>query len=341
LNHFDEGGFVVMRARYSTNVRKTIISALAPVIFRGLERTAPAVGGWWADRLFFTPPRPRLTPRLESLLASARPFRVPFQGASLPAWRWGQGPTVLLVHGWGSRGGHLASFVPALLEAGFSPVAFDAPAHGAASGRRTNVVEISGAVGALAKETGPLHGIVAHSVGAAAAALALRHGLQAGRVVFLAPAGNPDGFTRTFAARLGLGPASLRAMRSRAERRIGVRFDELDVRVLARAQRAALLVVHDRDDEEIVWHDGAAVAEAWPGAEMVTTRGLGHRRVLKDAGVVARTIGFLRGREGRACGHDTGCTWDERAELCPSCALDREMFDREGRQARLAEGYFL
>jgi pimeloyl-ACP methyl ester carboxylesterase len=326
------------RRHISTNVRTQIFSRVLSAVFGGLERTAPAVAGWWADRLFFTPPKPVLGARAQALLASGAPLDVRLGAVDLPAWRWGRGPNVLLVHGWGSRAGHLASFVPALVAAGFSPVAFDAPAHGRAPGRRTNVPEIARAVAAVARCAGPLHGIVAHSAGAAAAALALRRGLHARRVVFLAPAGDPEEFTRTFASRLGVGPASVRAMRARAERRIGVRFEELDVRALARGQTAPLLVVHDREDEEIGWHDGAAVARAWPGAELVTTRGLGHGRVLKDAGVVARAASFLAGDEGRGCGHHAGCDWDGRADLCPSCALDREMFDRQGRRERAAAG---
>jgi hypothetical protein len=316
-------------------------------VFAALERTAPAVAGWWADRLFFTPLRPSLSARLQAIVTTGRRFEVPFGGGRLPAWRWGSGPNVLLVHGWGSRGGHLAALAAALVEAGFSPVAFDSPAHGEAPGPRTNVPEMARAAAAVAEAMGPLYGIVAHSVGAAVTALALQRGLPAARVVFLAPAGNPDGFTRTFAARLGLGPSSVRAMRRRAERRIGLRFEDLDVRALARGQRVPLLVVHDREDGEIGWRDGAAVADAWPGAELLTTRGLGHHRLLKDAAVIARAVAFLGGREGRACGHDGGCTWDGRAELCPSCALEQDLFDRDGRVDRArtdragASSYFL
>src|SRR6185436_14479417 len=192
-----------------------------------LEHAAPGVAGWWADRLFFTPPRPALSPRLQSILAAGQRFDVPFGGGTLPAWRWGRGPTVLLVHGWGSRGGHLGVLVTGLAEAGFSPVAFDGPAHGEAPGRHTNVPEIAGALAAVVAAAGPVYGVVAHSAGAAATALALQRGLRAARVVFLAPAGNPDGFTHTFAARLGVGPASLGAMRRRAERRIGLTFAKL------------------------------------------------------------------------------------------------------------------
>ena len=319
----------------STNVR-TLAGGLLPTVFGALERTVPGVAGWWADRLFFTPPRPRLTHRLERVLASATRFDVPFAGGSLPAWRWGSGPTVLLVHGWGSRAGHLSAFAAPLVTAGFSPIAFDAPAHGAAPGRRTSVPQMARALAAVATAVGPVHAVVAHSVGAAVTALALRDGLGAERVVFLAPAGDPEGFTRTFAARLGLGPASLKAMRARAERRIGVPFASIDVRALARGQRAPLLVVHDRDDEEIGWSDGLAVAQAWAGAEALVTRGLGHRRILKDGEVVARALAFVAGAraEPPGCGHAGGGAGNGAAGLCPTCALDRHLFDRAARWAR-------
>jgi hypothetical protein len=44
---------------------------------------------------------------------------------------------------------------------------------------------------------------------------------------------------------------------------------------------------------------GAAIAAAWPGAELVTTEGLGHRRILRDPAVVARVTDFLAADLGR------------------------------------------
>jgi hypothetical protein len=33
---------------------------------------------------------------------------------------------------------------------------------------------------------------------------------------------------------------------------------------------------------------------AWPGAELVTTGGLGHHRIVSDAAVIKQALGFLR-----------------------------------------------
>jgi pimeloyl-ACP methyl ester carboxylesterase len=54
-----------------------------------------------------------------------------------------------------------------------------------------------------------------------------------------------------------------------------------------------LLVVHDVEDREVPYEHGETVAASWPGAQMHTTHGLGHRRVLNDSFVVARAIDFI------------------------------------------------
>ena len=51
-------------------------------------------------------------------------------GDGLIAWRWGQGPVVLLVHGFEGNRAQFASFVEALVELGFTAVALDVPTYG-------------------------------------------------------------------------------------------------------------------------------------------------------------------------------------------------------------------
>ena len=58
-------------------------------------------------------------------------------------------------------------------------------------------------------------------------------------------------------------------------------------------------MVHDQDDAEVRWAEGAAIAAAWPGAELLTTRGLGHRRILRDPAVVAHVTDFIAARLAR------------------------------------------
>ena len=247
--------------------------------------------------LFRKAPRHRDTEEEREALARAESHPV-LDGRRVAAWRWGRGPAVLLVHGWGSRGSRLMSFVAPLTEAGYSVVAFDAPGHGASAGRLSSLPQFISAIQAVARElgdNGTFAGIVAHSMGAAATTLAMSRGLRADRVVFLAPAVDPIGYTERFAQIVGLTPDILDRMRRSIERRFGQSWDDFNVLRPAATMTAPLLVFHDRDDRDVEWSNGQAIAAAWPGAELISTEGLGHRRIVHDPEVVSRTIAFLAG----------------------------------------------
>lgn len=273
----------------STNVRFRALRGLLV----GMSRLSPAAAAGVAVALFRRPPGHRGSDIDRSTLSSAQRLDLTLHGRRLAVWKWGRGPTALLVHGWGSRGARLGSFVDPLVAAGFSVVAFDAPGHGASAGRLSSLPQFIAAVSEIGDRLGPIEVVVAHSMGGAAATLAMARGLPVGRAVFLAPASDPAGYSERFASVLGLSPAVLSRMKSNLERRFGMAWKDFNVLAAAATMSAPLLVFHDRDDRDVAWTDGAAIAAAWPGAELVSTEGLGHRRIVHDPAVVARAVTFL------------------------------------------------
>lgn len=301
-----------------------------------LETAAPAGAAWLAERVFFTPPRPRASARIEGFLSAWQPFDVRVGTRRVAAWRLGHGPAVLLVHGWGGRGGQLGAFAAPLLERGLSVVTFDGPGHGASAGRRSSLVEMARALTVVAERSAPVHAVIAHSLGAAATALALADGLDARCVALIGAPADPRDWTRRFAERFGVSEEVIERMRARAETRLGRRWAELDVVALAPRLTVPALVVHDQDDAEVSWNEGAAVADAWPGARLLTTSGLGHRRILRDATVVQGVVEFVA--EGIATGGaaSVACpTCASSGGVCDICAFGTELFDRAARQRRV------
>jgi len=154
--------------------------------------------------------------------------------------------------------------------------------------------QMAAALAAVARWTSEVHGIVGHSLGAAASLLALDRGeVDAARVAFIAPPADYKAVGERFAAMTGFSAPVVAAMRRRIERRFDFSWSASAPFRLAARQRAALLVVHDTSDQFIPWGEGAAVAEAWPDAELYSTTGLGHHRVLRDPEVVRRVIGHI------------------------------------------------
>ena len=266
------------------------------VAVRALQAGAPPVAVWLAERLFFTPPRRLLSLDQQGLLASGERFEVRSEGRRVVGWRWGRGPLVALVHGWGSRGGRLGAFIEPLVRRGYAVLTYDGPGHGLSDGRMSSMPELARALLAVREHAGPFHAIIGHSLGASATTLALRDGLEAQSLVFLAPASDPAGFTIAFARMLGFSATTIDGMKRRSERRLRFRWDDINIATIARGQRAPLLVFHDRDDETIPWADGSAIATAWPGAELVSTTGLGHKDIVRDPAVVSRAVEFVSKR---------------------------------------------
>jgi hypothetical protein len=160
----------------STIVRSRHEPSLMPLVRAGtrtLSALAPALAARLAERLFLTPPRPRPPAAEIALLASARARPLHAGARRIEVWTWGSGPSVLLVHGWGGRGAQLGALVEPLVARGFSVVTFDAPGHGAADGGEVTIPEMAAAIREVAAASGPLAGLIAHSMGAACATLAL------------------------------------------------------------------------------------------------------------------------------------------------------------------------
>ncbi|MGE5233362.1 MAG: alpha/beta hydrolase [Acidobacteriota bacterium] len=272
---------------------------LAGGALRGLEKVSPASAATCAGWLFCAPRRHRPPDHERRLLAGAERSTLRVEGDSLPAWIWGQGPTVLLVHGWEGRAGQLGTLATALAGAGVRAIAFDAPGHGGARWRLSSGIQFAAAIHAARERFGPLRAVVAHSLGCTAASLAVLQGLQPQRLVFLAPAADLGRFTRGFGDLLGLAPATVRRMEKRFDGRFSMRWDTARRANLEAAEflaDAPLLVVHDRDDHEVPHAGGAAIADAWRRGRLLTTHGLGHRRILRHPQVVNEVVAFLAPR---------------------------------------------
>jgi pimeloyl-ACP methyl ester carboxylesterase len=298
---------VPSRPRKSTTDRSEIRWVAAGV--RAVSPVAPGLAARVVEGLMM---HARRHPRPEweqKVLAGAQSWSIPWvdggRPASLPIWAWGQGPVVLLVHGWEGRGSQLGAFVEPLVAAGFRVVTFDGPGHGASSARRASLVHQARAVNAVADAVAPvlggIHAVIAHSMGGAATVLAAarqgaRGSLSSSRFVLLAPPAHPSQFTTAVFESFSLSKEVQRRVVARMERTFGERFVDLDGPEAASGLEGSAFIEHDVDDREVPLASGERYAASWPGARILRTRGLGHRRILRDPGVVEQVTLFVAGK---------------------------------------------
>jgi alpha-beta hydrolase superfamily lysophospholipase len=280
-----------------TRIKRTIVRA-SKMAMGVLEVLAPGLGARWVDRLWFSVPPPRRTKR--NMPADGAQFELTTKGGTVRGHRWGDSEKIVyLIHGWGSSSRQLGSFVKPLLDAGFVVVAYDAPSHGSSdpgpSGpRRSNALEHRDVLKAVVAAHGPAYGVVAHSLGSMVAALAMRDGIVPQRAVYVAPMIDITSYGEPFVGTLGGGPRIWARFVTRVERRLGLRMSYFDLPAMAsELNTPPLLIVHDRKDRETSWDASRGLATSWPAAQLLTTSGLGHTRIVSDTAVVSAAVDFL------------------------------------------------
>jgi pimeloyl-ACP methyl ester carboxylesterase len=258
--------------------------------FAALTAVSPRTAGRIALRLFCTPRRHHRPGWEKHIAIRGETLRV---GSNLAAHAWGTGPIVVLVHGWEGRGTQLGRFVEPLVAAGFRAIAVDSPAHGDSSGSRTDLIECMEALRKVARELGPLAGVVAHSFGGAVTTLALERGLEATSVVLIGAPSSVEDVVRRFGELTGVRGEAMQAFRDGLERQTRVKMKDVEIFERVAGLHVPALIVHDRDDREVPFHDAERLVAQWPGAMLMATSGLGHRRVLRDDEVIRRTVAFV------------------------------------------------
>jgi pimeloyl-ACP methyl ester carboxylesterase len=261
------------------------------------QRVSSRLAGRLALELFLTPPRRKIESIDVPTLAQARRKQVKVNGGTVATYEWGDtGPAVLLLHGWGSHAARFGSFIDPLRAAGYRVLAADAPGHGESSGRQSDLPQFRDALRVLLESTGPVHGIVAHSLGAGASIMLLAD-WQPQDLRSLVMFGVPrdiDYVMDSFAAVIGLDVQANRALRKAFEQRFRMRPSDFSAPQLAPRIPVPTLVVHDQDDEVAPFEHGEELHRSLPHAELHVTRGLGHSGALRDTKTIERVVQFLR-----------------------------------------------
>jgi pimeloyl-ACP methyl ester carboxylesterase len=261
------------------------------------------VAGGWAVGLYHRPPPPGGAAAALDLI-DARASFIEHGGRQIATWRWGgdEAPAVILAHGWGGHAAQMRAFVFPLLKAGFRVITYDQPAHGVSEGKLTGLPDFAEVLAEVAWHYGGAHAFVGHSLGAAAGALALANGkARFERAVLIGPPADLVGYSRRFARWYWMPEAVRGAMQHAIEERYGILWQDLEVARLAPRLSAPALVIHDRDDRHVPWTQGARIAQLWPGARLMSTDGLGHRRILEDEAVTCAAADFIAGRSAITC----------------------------------------
>lgn len=235
-------------------------------------------------------PKRRARQRIAEPLRDAQQVEIETPAGKIAAWRLGEGPAVMLVHGWQDDNSLWSPLISALTELGIASVAFDLPGHGFSEGETCPPSAAAQAMQKIADQLGPVDAVVTHSFGGPVTGFALLNGFTVRRIALIAPPRGRNKRWFDFAEEQGIAPDVVHRAREiyAAEAGLHATFDLAEV-----ASPIETLVLHSMDDDAVEWQNGEAIAQNWPNAELVLCDGLGHRMIAQDRSVIERVVQFV------------------------------------------------
>lgn len=269
---------------------------LMRVSIRILSFLSPPLAARLVNYLWFKTRRYDEPKREQKYLATAAWQTMDIENNKVQIYTWGEynEPTVLLVHGWNGRGAQLAAFVQSLVDEGYRVIAFDAPGHGRSSANSTNLPEISRVIQKIVKEFGPIKAGVAHSFGGLCLMHAVTEGIKVDKVVCIGSAFNAKRLIEVFSRILEVQPKIVERHKKLLEQQFGQKlWDRFSMPKMVKKTDLPGLIIHDEDDDAVPVERSKMIAQQWANSELVLTKGLGHRRILRDKTIIKKVTEFI------------------------------------------------
>jgi pimeloyl-ACP methyl ester carboxylesterase len=280
-----------------TNQRQSLkIPKPIKVTAKILEVTSRKMAAKFAMKIFTTPMKFKLPVREEEMDKSSRQeiISVPAIGKEINVYHYGDcDKKVLLVHGWSGRGTQLHSIANKFLKCGYSTVSFDAPAHGKAPGKTSDMTEFIASILELDKQYGPFEFAVGHSLGAMAVLNSIKRGLKVKKAVTIGAGDIIEDIMNSFTESLGIELATGKLMIKLFEKKFGETINSYSAYIAAQDVTVPVLVIHDEDDADVPVSAAYHIRENLSDSELMITKGLGHRKILGDSKVIKKIIEFL------------------------------------------------
>ncbi len=280
-----------------TNKQKPTLTAplWLKKVFGILEYLSPFLTSRLATYLFFTPIRFKSPISENTLYKSAEKSYLKYKKKKVQIYQWGNSKqAVLLVHGWAGRATQIAQLAKPLIASGYKIYAFDAPAHGRSEGKQTNLMEFTELIQKLTAMHPEIKAIIGHSMGGTASINALVQGVKTDKCVIIGTPAYTEWILTAFCEQIQVSTKVEILMKAYIERKFNRTFKDLNNSSMVKDITSEGLIIHCEDDIDAPVEDASIIHKNWKNSTLVLTKGLGHRRILKNKAIAQSIIDFLK-----------------------------------------------
>ena len=262
-----------------------------------LEKISTRFVVLFAAKLFTTPIKHKMPHREFEIDKKSKQslLSVPTIGKEILVYEWkNSSKKVLLVHGWSGRGTQMFKIVETLIQEGYSVVSFDAPGHGKSAGNSSIMLEFIESIQEIDKKYGPFDAAIGHSLGGMALMNAVKDGFQIKHLITIGSGDVVKDIIDDFISKIKLKKSTGMGLSRYFENKYGKTMDSFSAYLSARVISIPVLIIHDENDEDVPVSASLHIHEQLKNGSLLITKKLGHRKILGDEKVIAKTIDFIK-----------------------------------------------
>ncbi|CAM4054343.1 alpha/beta hydrolase [Flavobacterium antarcticum] len=262
-----------------------------------LEKISTPLTVLFAAKLFTSPIKHKMPRREFEMDQNSKQslLNVPAVNKQIVIYELGNAPKkVLLVHGWSGRGTQLFKIAETLQEHGYSVVSFDAPSHGKSAGKSSIMLEFIASIKEIDAKFGPFDSAIGHSLGGMALFNSVKDGFKVNHLVTIGSGDVVKDIIDEFVSKLALKKSMGLLLSQHFEKKYGKTMDSFSAYLSAKEVSIPVLVIHDEDDEDVPVSAAIHIHENLKNGSLYITKKLGHRKILGDEQVLAKTIEFIK-----------------------------------------------
>ena len=276
-------------------MKKLIIKSVGTYL-NTLATISSSQAGKVGYKLFSTPMKAPMKSHHLDFLKPAKSMKIPYEDIEIQTYKWGTGPLkILFVHGWESHTFRWKKYIQAFPMDQYTLIGMDAPAHGLSGGRQVNAITYAEAIRQVIEEYGSFEAIVGHSFGGFAAMYALYEDntLPVKGLVMMGVPGRADDFFKEGKRQLGLKTKADMAIRNHFVKLFDDDIKHFTTLRFGQVLDRPGLIIHDVNDREAPYTHAVALEKVWKDAQLITTKGLGHK--LYSDQIVQNILSFIQG----------------------------------------------
>ncbi len=263
---------------------------------------SPRKAAEMAYEIFCTPRGGRFNGPMPAAFQQAEQLSLVTDGLTVRGFRFlpgnPNGRKILIAHGFSSYSYKFERYINLFTQAGFEVLSFDAPAHGTSEGRLINAAIYKELLVKVESLHGPLYGLMGHSLGGLAAALAFETlaDVENRKLVLIAPATETE---TTFADFFKMVPVSDKVKDAFIQLIIEIAGQPVSYFSVSRVVKntgGSVLWVHDKQDPICPFKDVKPLLSLHlPHVRFLVTEQLGHSKIYKDKAVSTEILQFFNG----------------------------------------------